>query len=84
MMESVVHVHNGVNEDSWRQVLEWEHMFHRSTCAKPTLQRFVGKSEEPSLKSRFVKFTHNNESLFYRHDWFVDRCGVESARYIID
>lgn len=83
MMDDVVHVHNGVNEESWKQVLEWEAM-HASECATPSLQRFVGKSEEPSLKARWNEFFGIGGVLFDRHDWFVDRCGKQSVRYIID
>ena len=84
-MDMVVHVHNAVNEDSWKQVLEWERMYEHQ-CKEPSLQRFVGKSEEPSLKSRLRKTLGllNGEELFDRHDWFVDRCGEKTVRYIID
>lgn len=84
-MESVVYVHNQVNEDSWRAVLQWERL-HEDSCKTPSLQRFVGKSEEPSLKHRFREFFGllKGEELFDRHDWFVDRCGHKSVRYIID
>lgn len=83
-MASVVHVHNKVNEDSWNQVLEWEKL--HSKCVEPSLQRFVGKSEELSPKA-FVRQKLKmgaGEELFDRHDWFVDRCGEKSVRYIID
>jgi cytochrome c heme-lyase len=82
-MDSVVHVHNAVNEDSWKQVVEWESMHQ---CREPSLQRFVGKSEEPSIKARLRKAFGllNGEELFDRHDWFVDRCGTKTVRYIID
>jgi cytochrome c heme-lyase len=84
-MDAVVYVHNQVNEDSWRAVLAWERL-HSDTCKEPSLQRFVGKSEEPSLKYKMREFFGrlNGEELFDRHDWFVDRCGQKSVRYIID
>lgn len=84
-MESVVYVHNQVNENSWRAVLNWERM-HKKTCETPSLQRFVGKSEEPSVKHRVKEFFGllKGEELFDRHDWLVDRCGKQSVRYIID
>ncbi len=84
-MESVVHVHNQVNEESWQTVLQWERM-HQKTCETPSLQRFVGKSQEPSIKYSIREFFGmlNGEQLFDRHDWFVDRCGQKSVRYIID
>ena len=84
-MDAVVFVHNQVNEDSWKQVLEYEKLYEKQ-CKQPSLQRFVGKSEEPSPKSwlRSKLGLGNGEVLFDRHDWFVDRCGLRSVRYIID
>ena len=82
-MDDVVYVHNRVNEDSWKLVLDWERM-HR--CEDPSLQRFIGKSEEPSWKSKILKSLGllRGEELFDRHDWFVDRCGTRTVRYIVD
>jgi cytochrome c heme-lyase len=84
-MDSVVFVHNQVNEDSWKQVLEYEKLYEKQ-CKEPSLQRFVGKSEEPSPKAwmRSKLGLGRGEILFDRHDWFVDRCGLRSVRYIID
>ena len=84
-MESVVFVHNRVNEDSWEQVLEYENMYSKQ-CKNPSLQRFVGKSEEPSPKAwiRGKLGLGGGETLFDRHDWYVDRCDLRSVRYIID
>lgn len=81
-MDSVVYVHNNVNEESWEQIMRYESM-HASSCKNPSLQRFVGNSEKISPKAWIVsKFSR--EELFDRHDWFVDRCGVKTQRYIID
>ena len=44
VMDSIVFVHNRVNEDSWQQVMEWESLYAHQ-CREPSLQRFVGKSE---------------------------------------
>ena len=82
-MDSVVFVHNQVNEDSWRQVMEYEALYQHQ-CKEPSLQRFVGKSEEMSFKAKARKFFGFQATLFDRHDWFVDRCGIKSVRYIID
>jgi cytochrome c heme-lyase len=82
-MDSVVFVHNKVNEDSWDQVMQWEALYAHQ-CKEPSLQRFVGKSEEMSIKARVYDFFNREGVLFDRHDWFVDRCGIKSVRYIID
>ena len=83
-MDDVVFVHNRVNEDSWQLVMDYEKM--HAFCAEPSLQRFVGKSEDPSVKSRLRKALglSRGEQLFDRHDWYVDRCGTKVTRYIID
>lgn len=83
VMDSIVFVHNRVNEDSWQQVMEWESLYAHQ-CREPSLQRFVGKSEDFSIKARIRKFFGFPGTLFDRHDWFVDRCGLKSVRYIID
>ena len=50
-MESVVAIHNNMNEKTWRRVLEWEEM-HCATCAQPRkLVRFVGRPDELSPKA---------------------------------
>ena len=84
-MDAVVLVHNKVNEESWSQVMEYEKLYAHE-CKEPSLQRFVGKSEDPSVKSwiRGSLGLGGGEVLFDRHDWFVDRCGIKSVRYIID
>merc|ERR550514_1761037 len=84
MMDTVVHVHNVVNERSWQQILDWERM-HAHRCPVPSLQRFLGKSEELSNKAyvRSRLFPRVGRP-FDRHDWFVDRCGEKTVRYVID
>lgn len=81
-MDSVVWVHNQVNEDSWRQVLDWESEYAHQ-CKEPSLQRFVGNSEKIS-PAAWIRTKMFGQVLFDRHDWFVDRCGVKSVRYVID
>ncbi|CEM02166.1 unnamed protein product [Vitrella brassicaformis CCMP3155] len=81
-MDATVYVHNWVNEQTWKGIMKWEEM-HNKECPNPTLTRFVGKSDDLSLRARYNSlFTHLGRP-FDRHDWFVDRCG-EQVRYIID
>ena len=58
--------------------------FSPSRCTDPTLLSFVGKSEELSALAKFSKWFQKRGAPFDRHDWVVDRCGLERVRYIID
>ena len=80
-MDSVVRVHNGMNEDTWREVTKWE-LLHRGECGGPKLRRFVGRPEDLSPLAR-VRYMLGGPLPFDRHDWYVDRCGRE-VRYVID
>lgn len=80
-MSTVVAIHNAVNERSWAEVMRWEKKYH-CECEQPKLLRFQGKPKDLSPKARLLTLMGYN-SPFDRHDWVVDRCGVE-VRYIID
>lgn len=82
-MDAVVRVHNVTNEKTWDKILEWEKM-HEKTCATPTLARFVGKCEDPSWGAWWSNRLSYRGLPFDRHDWFVDRCGQRTVRYVID
>lgn len=82
-MESVVAIHNNMNELTWKKVLEWEAM-HCDECKEPAkLLRFMGRPEELSNKARAKFYLGLAPRPFDRHDWTVSRCGKE-VRYIID
>ncbi|ETB61738.1 hypothetical protein YYC_01565 [Plasmodium yoelii 17X] len=51
-VDSVVNIHNDVNEESWKSILKYEHM-HKKKCEKVTLQRFCGKFDDLSIKAKF-------------------------------
>lgn len=78
-MDSVVYVHNFVNEQTWKYVLDWERM---QGCNEPSLVRFHGRAEELSPLARVKQLWLGRP--FDRHDWFIDRCGKDTVRYIID
>mmetsp|Transcript_7007 Transcript_7007/g.43006 ORF Transcript_7007/g.43006 Transcript_7007/m.43006 type:complete len:290 (-) Transcript_7007:1232-2101(-) len=80
-MDSVVYVHNTMNEATWQEVQRWEAM-HKDTCREPKLQRFRGRPDDLTPRARFWKLL-GYEPPFDRHDWYVDRCG-EVVRYVID
>ncbi|CAD7965682.1 unnamed protein product [Amoebophrya sp. A120] len=83
-MDSIVFAHNVTNEQTWTEILDWEHKLHYDRCKDPTLLSFVGKSEELSLGGHFSNYFRARGAPFDRHDWLVDRCGLEQVRYIID
>ena len=81
-MDAVVAIHNNMNENTWKQVLEWE--ARHSECSAPRkLVRFVGRPDELSHKAAAHYYLGLRPRPFDRHDWTVDRCGKE-VRYIID
>jgi len=82
-MDAVVYVHNVVNEETWNQILAREAM-HQDSCEVPTLQRFVGKYDDLTWKGRISELISSKGRPYDRHDWFVDRCGQRTVRYIVD
>jgi cytochrome c heme-lyase len=52
-MQWVVSIHNTVNEQTWRKVLEYEKL-HESSCATPKLVRFKGRPSDLSPKARML------------------------------
>ena len=84
-MESVVAIHNNMNEMTWLQVLAWEALHDpskRGPGEEPKLLRFMGRPNELSPKAQ-VKMLFGHLKPFDRHDWIIDRGGKE-IRYIID
>jgi cytochrome c heme-lyase len=82
-MESVVAIHNNMNEKTWKRVLEWEQL-HCDECSEPRrLIRFVGRPHELTPKAALKYYLGMAPRPFDRHDWTVDRCGKE-VRYVID
>lgn len=83
-MDTVVSVHNSMNEKTWNEVVDWEERYHCSTCTNPKLMRFKGRPHDLSPAAWFRTTFMGYPMPFDRHDWIVDRCGKEQARYIID
>lgn len=79
-METVVNVHNTVNEYCWRKIIEWESLCQNQT---PKLAKFRGRYDDISPKARFLMLFGISPRPFDRHDWIVDRNG-EEVRYVID
>ena len=84
-MNTVVSIHNAVNEETWRRIQVIEERYHGAECPEgPTLVRFVGKPQEPSLKARAMHWIGGYVMPFDRHEWTVDRCGKGLYKYHVD
>lgn len=81
---TVVAVHNRMNEQTWKDVLQWEERFHCDECTTPKLKRFLGRPHDLSPVARFRSMFRGYPKPFDRHDWIVDRCGQRDVRYVID
>ena len=81
-MESVVSVHNAMNEKTWQRVLLWEKLHCDSCPVGPKLLRFEGKPDDLSPRAMMYVMA-GGQKPFDRHDWYIDRCG-QQVRYVID
>lgn len=89
-VETMVLVHNFLNEEGWKLVLDWEKQF--GTAAEDvSLLRFQGRPGELSPRARWYGLMgtiwpskYSSEPPFDRHDWIVGRPDGSTARYIID
>ncbi|KAJ7470318.1 cytochrome C1 heme lyase [Mycena latifolia] len=81
-MKTIVPIHNAVNERAWAEVMKWEAGRGGEACGGVKLVNFKGKPGEKSIRARW-KMLLGYSPPFDRHDWVVDRCGVQ-MRYIID
>ncbi|KAE9410761.1 cytochrome c heme lyase, partial [Gymnopus androsaceus JB14] len=86
-VETMVEIHNFLNEQAWQEVLKWEKRTNEFSW-----QRFKGRPGELSPKARFwllagwlLPSRFNSEPPFDRHDWIVRRPNTgEEVRYVID
>ncbi|KAF8556012.1 cytochrome c and c1 heme-lyase [Imleria badia] len=91
-VETMVDIHNFLNERAWGEVLKWEKRVAQPGDEEPHLARFKGRPGEMSPKARFWMFggwllpsRFNTEPPFDRHDWIVRRPRTgEEVRYVID
>eukprot|EP00048_Salpingoeca_helianthica_P016488 m.232561 g.232561 ORF g.232561 m.232561 type:complete len:241 (-) comp18778_c0_seq1:86-808(-) len=80
-MNTIVNIHNNVNEQSWHQIQIWESL-HPETADSIKLKRFIGRPKDLTPKAR-LRSWFSGTTPFDRHDWIVDRNG-EEVRYVID
>ena len=85
-VESMVFVHNFLNEGCWEEVLEWEKPYTEQTKIQPKLLKFMGKPHEMSPRARYYQMMskvfpkqYSGEPPFDRHDWTVLRADSMSA-----
>ncbi|QLQ81717.1 hypothetical protein HG537_0F04780 [Torulaspora globosa] len=85
-VESMVFVHNFLNEGCWQEVLQWEQPYTEQTNVSPKLLKFMGKPNELSPRARFYQVLgrifpqhFSREPPFDRHDWTVLRADPMSA-----
>lgn len=79
-MDTVVTIHNAVNERTWTEVMKWEKEAGEEVT--PQLVTFKGRPNDRSPRA-WWKVLIGYQPPFDRHDWIVDRNG-KRIRYVID
>ncbi|KAL7667089.1 Holocytochrome c-type synthase [[Candida] zeylanoides] len=85
-MQTIVPIHNAVNERAWSHILMWERSHSaaaQAQCGGIKLTSFRGDSKKLTPRAWLNSTLWGYERPFDRHDWTVDRCGVE-VPYVID
>jgi len=82
-MESVVALHNNMNEKTWALVVEWEKQTYRAD-ATPKLLKFMGRPHDLSPKATLKHYLLGHPLPYDRHDWTVLREDGSTVRYVID
>lgn len=82
-IESVVALHNNMNEKTWQKVVQWESLLTSSDQSQPKLLKFMGRPSDLSPKAR-LKSWMGHPLPFDRHDWTVVRNDGTEVRYVID
>lgn len=94
-VESMVEVHNFLNEGAWNEVLKWEEPYTEKTHTLPRLLRFTGRPNDISPRAQLLQILgkvypskYGMPPPFDRHDWTVLRADKEGKwqqiRYVID
>lgn len=84
MMESVVALHNDMNEKTWQKVMQWELATQPQNKESSKLLKFQGRPKDLSPKA-WVKHNILGHPLpFDRHDWTVLRPNGTTVRYVMD
>ncbi|QPG73791.1 holocytochrome c synthase [Brettanomyces nanus] len=94
-VETMVSIHNFLNEGAWGEILQWEQPYSEATKVEPRLDRFTGRPDQMSPRAKLFSFLgkyfpskFNDSPPFDRHDWTVLRSdgqgGWSKVRYVID
>ncbi|CAN6629849.1 holocytochrome-c1 synthase [Trichomonascus vanleenenianus] len=81
-MQSIIPIHNAVNERAWMEILKWEEGRGGEQCGGPKLVKFQGDSSKLTPTARW-NVMWGLQKPFDRHDWTIERCGKE-VDYVID
>ena len=82
-MESVVALHNNMNEKTWAKVVEWEKQTYKQSSS-PKLLKFQGRPHDLSPKATLKHYLLGHPLPYDRHDWVVLRDDGSTVRYVID
>lgn len=88
-MDMVVPIHNAVNEEAWRRIVDWESSWSTDKNAPgPQLVNFVGRPRDTTWRAWFRGLA-GYEKPFDRHDWVIvrpraDDQAPKTMRYVID
>jgi len=80
-MDSVVSLHNEMNEKTWKKVLQWEEVI---TGQPAKLLKFEGRPSDLSPKASFKHYVLGHPLPYDRHDWSVLRQDGSTVRYVMD
>lgn len=81
-MQTIVPIHNSVNEQAWRIINIWEKGQGGEKCGGIKLTSFKGDSKKLTPRARW-RLLLGYDKPFDRHDWTVNRCG-QDIDYVID
>jgi len=77
---AVLHIHNNINEGTWKQIMAWE------SFQDIKLAKFQGRPSTLTPKAFLLtKVLRLYEEPFDRHDWYVENTATgHQQRYVID
>jgi cytochrome c heme-lyase len=82
-METIIPIHNSINERCWNFIKNWEKGLGGDACGGIKLTSFKGDSKKMTPRAMLRTYILGYEKPFDRHDWTVNRCGKE-IDYVID
>jgi cytochrome c heme-lyase len=87
-IESVVALHNNMNEKTWKKVVEWEQVITNTNSTNEMtgskLLKFQGRPSDLSPKAAFKYYVLGHPLPYDRHDWTIVRTDGTEQRYVID